>query len=135
MKKIALSVGAALAASVVSTGPVALASDRPTAKAIRLESGGSNYLPLLQGPPETVSMRSGLVTLAPGKSVGKHSTKGNEEILVVLDGRGEMRITGGATLPFGKETALYCPPNTEHDVVNTGTATLRYVYVVSKAAN
>jgi mannose-6-phosphate isomerase-like protein (cupin superfamily) len=29
--------------------------------------------------------------------------------------------------------ALYCPPSTEHDVFNTGTTTLRYVYVVSRA--
>jgi mannose-6-phosphate isomerase-like protein (cupin superfamily) len=78
-------------------------------------------------------MHSGLVVLAPGKSVGKHSTKGNEEMLVVLEGQGEMRIAGGKDLPFTKEMALYCPPATEHDVFNTGATTLRYVYVVSRA--
>jgi len=29
--------------------------------------------------------------------------------------------------------AAYCPPQTEHDVFNTGTGTLRYVHVVADA--
>ena len=109
------------------------ASDAPAPRVMPLEAAGRDYVPLLQGPPQSVFMHSGLVVLAPGKSVGKHSTKGNEEMLVVLEGQGEMRVAGGKNLPFTNEMALYCPPNTEHDVFNTGSATLRYVYVVSRA--
>lgn len=105
----------------------------PVPKVTKLDAAGKDYLPLLQGPPETVTMHSGLVVLAPGKSVGKHSTKGNEEMIVVLEGRGEMRITGGKNLPFSAGEAIYCPPKTEHDMVNTGEATLRYVYIVARA--
>jgi len=76
-------------------------------------------------------MRSGLVVLAPGKSVGKHSTEQNEELLVVLEGRGEMTFRDGSKLPVKAQSALYCPPGTEHDVTNTGTGALRYVYVVA----
>lgn len=72
--------------------------------------------------------------LAPGKSVGRHGTKGNEEIVIVLEGRGEMRFfTGRATVPLEGGMAAYCPPQTEHDVFNLGTGTLRYVYVVADA--
>jgi len=78
-------------------------------------------------------MRSGLVVLAPGKAVGRHSTGRHEEILVVLAGAGEMRITGEPTLPVVAGTAVYCPPGREHDVLNTGHAELRYVYVVARA--
>jgi mannose-6-phosphate isomerase-like protein (cupin superfamily) len=78
-------------------------------------------------------MRSGLVVLNPGESVGRHSTEGYEEVLVVLAGAGEMRFTSHDSLPLEAPCAAYCPPRTEHDVTNTGTAPLRYVYVVAHA--
>jgi mannose-6-phosphate isomerase-like protein (cupin superfamily) len=78
-------------------------------------------------------MRSGLVVLAPGKSVGKHSTDKHEEVLVVLEGTGEMLITGEVSLPVVAGTAVYCPPHREHNVLNTGEGALRYVFVVARA--
>jgi quercetin dioxygenase-like cupin family protein len=105
----------------------------PLPKVLKLDAEGKDYLPLLTGPPETVSMRSGLVVLAPGTSVGRHSTGSHEEMLVVLEGTGQMLLTGGEALPVAAGTAVYCPPNREHDVLNTGPAPLRYVFVVAKA--
>jgi quercetin dioxygenase-like cupin family protein len=102
-------------------------------KVIPLQSSGKDISPVLAGPPESVTMKSGLVVLAPGKSVGKHSTERNEEILIVFEGQGEMSFKDGARLPVRANTAVYCPPETEHDVTNTGTGVLRYVYVVAKA--
>ncbi len=92
-----------------------------------------SYLQLLSGPPETVTMRSGRVLLAPGRSIGKHSTEVNEEILVILQGRGEMSFAGGKKLQLSESVVAYCPPYTEHDVVNTGPDIMRYVYVVARA--
>jgi mannose-6-phosphate isomerase-like protein (cupin superfamily) len=103
------------------------------AKVIPLQSSGRNVNPVLSGPPESVKMKSGLVVLAPGKSVGKHSTEHNEELLVVLEGQGEMIFQDGSKLPVKANTALYCPPETEHNVTNTGTGLLRYVYIVADA--
>lgn len=121
-------------ASSVPTDRAGEPSAAPKVKSMRLDAGGKDYLPLLQGPPETVTMRSGLVTLAPGKSVGRHSTKGNEEIVIVLEGRGEMRFFAGQpAVAMEAGMAVYGPPDTEHDVFNTGTGTLRYVYVVADA--
>jgi mannose-6-phosphate isomerase-like protein (cupin superfamily) len=105
----------------------------PQAKVITLQSHGQDVTPVLSGPPETVAMRSGLVVLAPGKSVGKHSTQKNEELLVILDGEGEMIFSSGSKLALKANEALYCPPETEHNVTNTGTRPLRYVYVVARA--
>ena len=110
------------------------AQSSPTAKIISHDDADKGYLQLLSGPPETVTMRSGRVILNPGKSVGKHSTGANEEILVILEGDGEMQIAGGTTLQLTKSVVAYCPPNTEHDVLNTGTGILRYVYIVARAA-
>jgi len=105
----------------------------PKPKLVTLDPSAAASSEILTGSPETVTMRSGYVVLVPGHSVGIHSTKGNEETAIVLSGNGEMRITGGATLKIHRYTAAYCPPHTEHNVVNTGTDTLRYVYVVAKA--
>jgi mannose-6-phosphate isomerase-like protein (cupin superfamily) len=106
---------------------------KPSPKVVKLDSGGKDYLQVLGGPPESVTMRSGLVVLAPNKSVGKHSTKQNEEVLVVLEGQGEMIFKDGSKLDVKANHALYCPPETEHDVRNTGNSILRYVYVVANA--
>jgi len=106
---------------------------KPLPKIIKLDSKGKDYLRVLEGPPETSTMRSGLVTLAPKKSVGKHSTENYEELVIILDGQAEMRITGGEILRLAKGFAAYCPPRTEHDVLNIGNETLRYIYVVAEA--
>ena len=105
--------------------------EKPRPKVVELESGGKDYLQVLGGPPESVTMKSGLVVLAPNKSVGKHSTGQHEELLVVLEGQGEMSFKDGSTLGVKANHALYCPPETEHNVTNTGRNVLRYVYVVA----
>ena len=102
-------------------------------KVVALEKSENGILPILTGPPETVTMKSGFVVLSPGHSVGNHSTLNHEEILIVLEGQGEMLFHDGSHLALRAHTALYCPPETEHDVKNTGTAMLRYVYVVADA--
>lgn len=102
-------------------------------KVIPLARSKNGIQPVLTGPPETVSMRSGYVVLEPGRSVGRHSTEHHEEMLVVIEGQGEMLFHDGSKLKIEDGTALYCPPETEHDVVNTGEENLRYVYVVANA--
>lgn len=106
---------------------------KPHAKVMALKQAGSGVLPLLSGPPETVTMKSGYVVLEPGRSVGRHSTEHHEEMLVVLEGQGEMVFHDGSTLKIEGGNALYCPPETQHDVRNTGGENLRYVYVVADA--
>lgn len=107
---------------------------RPRAKVVALDKADNGILPILSGPPESVTMKSGYVVLEPNQSVGKHGTEQHEEILIVLEGEGEMLFRDGSKLSLKAHTALYCPPETEHDVRNTGTAKLRYVYVVAAAA-
>jgi hypothetical protein len=43
---------------------------------------------------QSVGMRSSFVSLQPGKNVGSHSTRKNEELLVILDGFGEVDVEG-----------------------------------------
>ncbi len=105
----------------------------PQAKVIKADLQGKDYMRLLGGPPETCSMRSGAVALPPGGTIGKHSTKANEEVIVVLEGEGVLLLNEDWELPLEVGTVAYCPPETEHDVKNTGAAMLRYIYVVAKA--
>ena len=89
---------------------------------------------LLAGEPQTCGMRSGRVYLAPGKSCGRHSTKDREELLVFLSGSGELLIGENDRYQVGQGKVAYIPPQTAHDISNTGTEPLIYVYCVAPAA-
>jgi mannose-6-phosphate isomerase-like protein (cupin superfamily) len=89
------------------------------------------YQRLLAGEPQTHGMRSGRVYLENGKACGRHSTKEHEELLVFIAGQGELLIGGEEdSFPVGKGRVCYIPPNTDHDVKNTGNEPLVYVYCV-----
>jgi mannose-6-phosphate isomerase-like protein (cupin superfamily) len=90
--------------------------------------------PLLRGTPQTAGMRSGFVRLKLGETVGWHTTGRNEEALVVLRGKGEARLEGQPPLEIMAPSQVYIPPATRHNVANTGTELLEYVYVVAPAA-
>ena len=89
---------------------------------------------LLAGKPGTFGMRSGKVYLAPGQSCGQHSTKDREELLVLLSGTGEVIIGENEKFPVGRGKVCYIPPQTPHDVKNTGDEPLIYVYCVAPVA-
>lgn len=92
------------------------------------------YQRLLEGAPQTRGMRSGKVYLEPGKACGQHSTKHHEELLVFLAGRGELHIEGQDPFPVGEGKVAYIPPETLHDVKNTGPEPLAYIYCVAPAS-
>ena len=89
------------------------------------------YQSLLKGPPRTMGMRSGRVVLNPGESVGEHSTKEHEEIIIVLEGSGEAFCEGHPPIPISKGTIVYIPPRSTHNIMNTGNTFLKYIYVVA----
>jgi len=76
-------------------------------------------------------MRSGRVRLVPGESIGLHNTNANEELLVFLSGSGVARIGEDTRLQVGAGKVAYIPPQTAHDVVNTGSEPLMYVFCVA----
>ena len=97
-----------------------------------LPTDQSEYFEIL-GKSNAVSMHSGLVTLEPGKDVGKHSTENHEELIVVLDGEGEIEADGAIRTKIKKGQIAYNPPQTEHNLFNTGAKPLRYIYIVARA--
>lgn len=90
-----------------------------------------DYQKLLDGEPQTLGMRAGRVYLRPGKSCGHHSTGSHEEMLVFLAGQGELLVGEEDSVKVGKGRVAYISPNTPHDVKNTGTEPLVYIYCVA----
>ncbi len=107
--------------------------EEPTtsARPLVLDMGKAAYQPLLTGRPQTHGMRCGAVALKPGSECGEHSTKAHEETLVFLRGTGSVRLGGHEPLEVGAGRIAYIPPHTAHNVVNTGTGPLCYIYVVA----
>ncbi len=95
-------------------------------------SDKAEYQPLLTGEPQTHGMRSGRVYLQPGESCGEHSTGAHEEQLVFLSGKGTALIGKEQTAyEIGQGKIIYIPPYTIHDMKNTGTEPLVYIYCVA----
>jgi quercetin dioxygenase-like cupin family protein len=86
---------------------------------------------LLKGEPQTGGMRGGSVRLKPQESVGWHSTGTNEEALTVLHGNGVATVEGQADVPLHEKMLVYIPTGLRHNVRNTGTEPLEYVWVVA----
>jgi mannose-6-phosphate isomerase-like protein (cupin superfamily) len=120
-----------LAATLLCAAAAAPEPARPAA--IRLACEG-NDCPLLKGVPQTNGMRSGFVRLKPGESVGTHSTGEHEEALMILRGEGKAEVEGHS-VPFSSKMEVYIPPRSRHNVTNTGTEMLEYVYVVAPVAS
>lgn len=124
---------AALAIAIFAAPARAEEASGPGIKVVPLEPGEQSYFLLLKGAPETKSFRSGLVTLAPGKSIGVHNSGSNEEMLVPLEGQGELRFADHPAVVIKPGLITYAPAHTEHDVINTGTGRLRYIFITARA--
>jgi quercetin dioxygenase-like cupin family protein len=98
---------------------------------LKINDDGGKYFNLLN-KENASKMHSGFVTLKPGETVGSHTTGKNEEIIVVVEGSGEIEA-GGVKRPVTKGDIGYNPPDTEHNVINNSDSVLKYIFVVSEA--
>ncbi|MBP8304893.1 MAG: cupin domain-containing protein [Phycisphaerae bacterium] len=92
-----------------------------------------DYQRLVEPGRHSLGMKAGRVHLAPGQACGQHSTEDREEVLVFLSGQGTLQIGQDLSLQVGQGKVAYIPPKTLHNVVNTGTAPLAYVFCVAPA--
>ena len=71
-----------------------------------------------------------LTMLPPGKAQCPfHSHRGEEEMFLILEGTGELRF-GDQRYPIRQHDVIACPtggPEVAHQIINTGTTTMRYV--------
>jgi quercetin dioxygenase-like cupin family protein len=96
---------------------------KPKPKIVVLDNSGKDYLQVLAGPPDSVTIRSGLVVLPHGKSVEKHSTGKHEELLVILSGKGEMTL--GVAQPFRTSSDESCRVALGHQGSGEGSLRVR----------
>jgi quercetin dioxygenase-like cupin family protein len=131
MKKLVtlVAIATVLCLAVLSAGQ----ESKRVPRTFSLECGGGDCV-LLKGAPVTSGMRGGSVKLKPGESVGWHSTNQSEEALVIQRGSGKASIEGGADVALREGVLAYIPPATRHNVTNTGSELLEYVWIVAPAA-
>lgn len=127
-----LQITAAASAALAFSLTAAAQAAQPQALVIPLDSA-NGYQELLAGAPQTAGMRSGFVRLKPGETVGWHTTGAHEETLVILHGKGAAMVDGQPDRPFVSPAVTYIPPATRHNIKNTGSEILEYVYVVAPA--
>jgi uncharacterized cupin superfamily protein len=76
-----------------------------------------------------------LTALPPGKAQCPfHSHHGEEEMFLILEGEGELRF-GEERHPIRKHDVIACPPGgpeVAHQIINTGTGTMRYLAVSTR---
>lgn len=76
-----------------------------------------------------------LTVLAPGKRAFPfHNHRVNEEMFIVVEGQGEVRI-GAARHPIRQGDIIACPPggqDTAHQIINTSAAELRYLAISTR---
>jgi len=76
-----------------------------------------------------------ITAVPPGKrAFPAHNHRVNEEMFLVLEGSGEVRI-GESRHPIRKGDVIACPPGgkeTAHQIINTGSEELRYLAVSTK---
>jgi len=102
-------------------------------KIITFNPDSTSYQEIFDGEKDSVVFYSGVVTVEPNTSGHMHSTEIYEEIIVVLEGEGQVRITKQKNLDLKFGNIAFIPPNTEHQVFNTGTKNFKYIYIATKS--
>jgi mannose-6-phosphate isomerase-like protein (cupin superfamily) len=98
---------------------------------IKLKSS-RKYQRLLNKDMGSFGIKSGHVILKKGENIGTHSTDSREELIIVLKGKGQARIGKNRILNIDRDKVLYIPPYTLHDIRNTGSRILEYIFIHSR---
>jgi mannose-6-phosphate isomerase-like protein (cupin superfamily) len=102
-------------------------------KIITFNPDTTSYQEIMNGEKDSTIFYSGVVTIFPSDSGHVHSTEIYEEMIVVLEGEGQVRITKQQNLDLKFGNIAFIPPNTEHQVFNTGIKNFKYIYIATKS--
>jgi len=93
--------------------------------------GSQRFLRLFGESSKPYGLASGLVVLRPKESVGLHNTKNKEEVLIILQGQAQISYDKNSRLKVKKDSFVYIPPKTDHDLKNIGKGILKYIYLTA----
>ncbi|MDD5476634.1 MAG: cupin domain-containing protein [Candidatus Omnitrophica bacterium] len=94
--------------------------------------GERRFLRLLGDSTKTKGLRAGLVTLRPKELIGEHKTENKEEALIILKGSATVYFGKNKKLKASEGSFIFIPPETLHNVKNSGRKILQYIYVTSQ---
>jgi mannose-6-phosphate isomerase-like protein (cupin superfamily) len=81
-------------------------------------------------PPVSERLKFGYVSLKPGEEIGEHVTDNKEEVIFVIKGTATV-IVEGEDFKVNENNLIYIPKNKKHNVKNTTSKDLKYVYAVA----
>lgn len=90
----------------------------------RLEKHGT-----LVSRSDSQQIHAGYVVLEPDREVGEHTTEDEEELIVVVEGKGEV-MSDGRIATVEAPCVVLVPAHTVHNVKNKSNVLLKYVYVL-----
>ncbi len=64
-------------------------------------------------------LSAGIVRFFPGNCQEKHFHLSEEQLLYVIQGEG-IQIIDGKKISIKEKSIIYCPPYSEHEIINTG---------------
>ncbi|MDD5096973.1 MAG: cupin domain-containing protein [Candidatus Omnitrophica bacterium] len=96
--------------------------------------GRQRFLRLLGDSTKAVGLRCGLVTLKPKELIGEHKTENKEEVIIILKGNATVHFGKNKKLKAPQNSFVFIPSETLHNVENSGSVILQYVYVTTQVA-
>ena len=90
------------------------------------------YKKFLKREKDAYRYSSGIVLLKKGESVGEHKTDNVEEVIVILEGEATIVIKGKKYKKLKAPSVVYIPLDIVHNVINTSSKILKYIYITSK---
>ena len=97
-----------------------------TAPLNRRGDGQDSYLLLTRGQFGSQNLTITWVDCAPGSEQRLHSHEPQEQVYVIVSGKGLMKVEGDER-EVGAGTMVFVPPRSEHAIRNIGDETLTYV--------
>jgi mannose-6-phosphate isomerase-like protein (cupin superfamily) len=94
--------------------------------------GRQRFVRLFGDSAKPRGLSSGLVALKPGESIGEHKTDNKEEVLIIIKGNAVIYYGNGKSIKAGQNTFIYIPPETVHNVKNSGSKILQYTYITAR---
>lgn len=94
--------------------------------------GRQRFLRLFGDSAKPKGLRSGYVVLESKESIGEHNTGPSEEVIFIISGSGLVCHGQRSRVKVKKNSFVYIPPQTPHNVINTGEKLLKYIYTAAR---